>query len=438
MKNIMTLVWILAFSGFAPLAAQPGTDIESASLAVEHLLDQKGKAGITKFIDRYMAGVEDREGFIEKFEKIRGELQGLRDDIGLDLDEQGAILTLASKAVEKRLRIQYDQAGQRVTDLFILPPEDQITFNIDDLDAAVQFMEDHDMAGLLFLKSRGATLYEQPFGMANQDLEVPNSSQTIFAIGSRPIDFTTAAILLLDQQGMLSLDDPLGKHLDNVPPDKQAITLKHLMSGASGLPDFFDNDEDWDPDLQWISRKEAIQRMLKQTLLFEPGKGNSHSHGAFGLLAAIVEMRSGKSYMEFLEEKFFGPAGMTHTGEYGDRKDFEIKDFAVGGGPQYVGLPNIPPNWGPTSWLIKGSGGMYSTLGDLRKFYALIREGGIFDAEHARFYQGATVDVDGSMRGFELFSAYYPPNSEIFLFLNKPGDPALRRKVFRALEALID
>lgn len=438
MKIIIPLILVLLALNTTPMLAQDGTDIESAALAVEQMLDQDGPASIIKFIDQYMVEVKDRKALIEKIGEIRKELLGLRDDIGLDLDETGAILTFASKSVEKRLRIKYDKESQRVTDLLILPAEEKLKFDIDNLDAAIQFMKDQDMAGLLYLKSKGVVVMKEPFGMANEPLGVANSTETIFAIGSRPIDFTTAAILLLDQQGLLSLDDSIEQHLDDVPSDKKGITIKHLMSGKSGLPDFFDIEGDWDADLQWISRDEAILRMMNQNLLFEPGQGNSHSHGAFGLLAAIVELKSGKTYMDYLAENFFGPAEMTRTGEYGDKKDFGVKDFAVGGGPQFVGLPNIPPNWGPTSWLIKGSGGMYSTIDDLLKFYSLVRNGDVFDDNHANYFKGPTADVDGSMRGFELFSVYNSNQSELFLFLNNPGNNDLRRKIFRALEMLID
>ncbi len=438
MKNILYMILFLATLLTTPMVAQDGNDIESASLAVEQMLDQNGDASIVKFLEKYMIKLKDTQVYIEKIGDIRKELMGIRDDIGLDLDEAGAVLTFSSENVEKRLRIKYNNNSKKITDLFILPPEEKLIFNIENLSAAVQFMINQDMAGLLYLKSKGDVMIKEPFGMANEPLGVANSTETIFAIGSRPIDFTTAAILLLDQQGLLSLDDSIEKHINKVPSDKKGITIKHLMSGESGLPNFFDIEGDWDTDLQWISRDEAIRRMMNQTLLFEPGQGNSHSHGAFGLLAAIVELKSGKTYMEYLTENFFGPAEMARTGEYGDKKNFNIKDFAVGGGPQFVGLPNIPPNWGPTSWLVKGSGGMYSTIDNLLKFYSLVRNGEVFDANHANYFNGPSADVDGSMRGFELFSVYNSPQSELFLFLNNPENNNLRRKIFRALEDLLD
>lgn len=440
MKNILYATIFLTAICTKPLAAQDGSDIESASLAVEQMLDQAGDASIVQFIETYMIKLKDRQAYIEKIGDIRKELMDIRDDIGLDLDDAGAILTFSSENLEKRLRIKYNNNSKKITDLFILPPEEKLMFNIDNLSAVVQFMKDQNMAGLLYLKSKGEVVANEPFGMANEALGVANSTETIFAIGSRPIDFTTAAILLLDQQGILSLDDSIEKHLVDVevPSDKKGITIKHLMSGESGLPNFFDIEADWDADLQWISRDEAILRMMHLNLLFKPGQGNSHSHGAFGLLAAIVELKSGKTYMDYLTENFFHPAGMTRTGEYGDAKDFEMNDFAVGGGPEFVGLPNIPPNWGPTSWLVKGSGGMYSTLDDLLKFYSLVRSGNVFDDTHVKYFKEPSADVDGSMRGFELFSVYNSPQSELFLFLNSPGDHDFRRKIFRALEELID
>jgi len=438
MKNILYVIIFLTALYAAPLTAQDGSNIKSASLAVEQMLDQTGDASIVQFIETYMIKLKDRQAFIEKIGDIRKELMDIRDNIGLDLDEAGAILTFSSENLEKRLRIKYSNNSKKITDLFILPPEKKLKFDINNLNAAIQFMKNQDMAGLLYLKSKGKVIVNEPFGMANKTLGVANNKETIFGIGSRPIDFTTAAILLMDQRGILSLDDAIEKHLVDIPADKKDITIRQLMSGESGLPNFFDIEGDWDPDLQWISRDEAILRMMNQKLLFKPGQGHSHSHGAFGLLAAIVELKSGKTYMDYLTENFFKPAGMTRTGENGDAKNFEIKDFAVGGGPEFVGLPNIPPNWGPTSWLVKGSGGMYSTLDDLLKFYVLVRNGKVFDKAHIKYFKVPTADVDGSMRGFELFSVYNSPQSEVFLFLNSPGDNDLRRKIYRALEELID
>jgi CubicO group peptidase (beta-lactamase class C family) len=129
---------------------------------------------------------------------------------------------------------------------------------------------------------------------------------------------------------------------------------------------------------------------------------------------------------------------MTRTGEYGSALGYSFDEFAEGGGPEFVGTPNIPPNWGPTSWLIKGSGGMYSSLGDLQKFYALMRSGEVLDEEHNQYFFGESVNLDGSMRGFELFTISSPSRqTSMYLFLNNIPDREGMREIFRALERFI-
>lgn len=306
----------------------------------------------------------------------------------------------------------------------------------DDLASTLHGLEAEGMAGVAFVRLDGAVVFEGGFGFANEELGVRNRPETVFGIGSRPIDFTVAAVHLLRQEGRLALDDPITRYFPDVPPDKRGITVRHLMTGRSGLPDFFHTEGDRDPDLAWIDRTTAERRILAQPLRFEPGTDRAHSHAAFGLLAALVARVGGQSYYRFLRERFFDPAGMVRTGEYGETRDLHLTDFAVGSGPQRVGIPNIPPNWGPTSWLIKGSGGMYSTLEDLRRFYDFVREDPRFDEELRAAFRRPTVNLDGSDRGFELFSLYHPRGHEVYVLLNRVGDRRVARELFRSLERL--
>lgn len=279
-----------------------------------------------------------------------------------------------------------------------------IELSRDTLEAQVDsYMAEAGNTGIVFVAIDGETVLEKAYGMAHEELGVPVSLDTAFGIGSRPIDFTIAAISLLEQRGQLSQDDTLADYLDNVPPDRAGMTLRQMMTGQSGLPDFPANDSDWDDDLGWIDRAEFERRTLAIPLIFAPGEGEEHSHWAFGVLAAVVERVSGQSYAEFLRENFFDPAGMMRTGDYGDSRGLAFTDFAAGGGIQR-GLPNIPPNWGPTSWLVLGSGGMFSTLGDLRRFYVYITTSGVLEPQYTELFLSERAGLDGSDRGFELFS----------------------------------
>lgn len=373
---------------------------------------------------------------VERLIDIREELKPFLGDLGIEGSGEGLIFYLMSPAGERKLSIGI--SGVKITSMDISESESVLKITEQNMNAIFDSLENAGFAGLIFAEKEGESIIEKPFGYANKSLELPNSIHTIFGTGSRPIDYTIAGIMLLDQQEKLDVDDPITKFYENVPGDKQAITVRHLMNGQSGLPDFFDVDGDWNPDLQWISREEAEQRLLNIPLLFEPGSDRQHSHAAFGLLAAIIERVSGMDYYNFLITNFFDPAEMTRTGEYGSTLGYSFDEFAEGGGPELIGSPNIPPNWGPTSWLIKGSGGMYSTLGDLQKFYEFIRLGEVLDEEHNQRFWRESVNLDGSMRGFELFTINFPNNqSSLYLFLNNIPDREGVRSIFRALEGFM-
>ncbi|EAQ30709.1 beta-lactamase (penicillin-binding protein) (penicillinase) [Erythrobacter sp. NAP1] len=295
-----------------------------------------------------------------------------------------------------------------------------------DLDAQLDaIMTQGGYSGVVYVQMDGEPVVEKAYGVANPASGRANEVDTIFGIGSRPIDFTKAAIFLLADEGKLSLDDRLDKYYPDAPADRAGMTIRHMLTGQSGLPDFPAQPGDADADLTWIDRAEFERRTMQTPLLFAPGESEAHSHWAFGLASAIVERVSGEPYAQFLRSRFFEPAGMTRTGDYGERGEHQLEDFAVGGGKQ-VGLPNIPPNWGPTSWLVLGSGGMYSNLSDLRNFYAYVTDGGVLSAEHAAHFRQINASVDGSERGFELFSFNDEGRrNETFVFLNGGGQQAV-------------
>lgn len=439
-QAVLMLMILSVFANSLNAQDQPSEFVRETVRNVENMLNSKGDSAIIAFIDHSMVEGEDpdRSTLIERLRIIRSEMRGLRDDIAVEREQDGVRLIMSDGKVEKHLRIVLDFQAQAVSDLFLAEAPEPLEITPDRLPETFDQLEKDGVAGVIYVKINNEVIINRAFGTAIKDLGFENKLNTVFGTGSRPIDYTVAAIHLLDQRGLLNPEDRISKYFNDVPEDKESITIHHLLRGQSGLPDFFHTDEDRDPDLSWIDRETAVERLLSRDLLFEPGTDRAHSHGAFGLLAALIETLTGQTYYNFLDENFFEPAGMDRTGEYGETNGLTISDFAAGGGPQFIGLPNIPPNWGPTSWLIKGSGGMYSTLDDLLKFYDYIRSGKVLDAEHNIAFRRPTVNVDGSDRGFELFSAYMPPGNEIYLFLNEIGNRDRMRQLFRALERLIE
>ena len=263
----------------------------------------------------------------------------------------------------------------------------------------------------------GEVVLREGFGLADRENGVPNKADTIFAVGSTPIDFTKVAVLLLIERGELSWDAPLSRFFEQVPEDKAGITVEQLMTGASGFADFFDVPEDGNPDHTFITRDELVRRMFASELLFTPGEGREHSHGAFGLLAAVVEIVSGQTYQAYTRTHIFEPAGMADTTFFGE--PLPEGRFAVGYGLLTNGEINAPPYWGETSWLVMGSGGMVSTLDDLLAFQQALRAQEILSADSlARYWSPpGAVSSNGDGFGFELLFTE-DPGQQVFLVSN--------------------
>ncbi len=333
-----------------------------------------------------------------------------------------------------------DTAPYAVTALEIEEVTDsrpRYTLTADNLSEVFADLEASGFTGVVHVRKNGNVLLEKAYGMANVEFGYPIKLDTVFGIGSTPMDFTLVSLFLLEQQGKIHQDDTLDMFLENAPADKAKITIRQLMSSQSGLPDFFDTEDDWDPDLAYINRKTAEERLLSQELLFEPGTKSRHSHGAFGLLSIIIERVTGQDYYAFLKENFFDPAGMTRTAMNGDSMGLPLSEFAVGQGPVFFGLPNIPPNWGKTSWLVLGSGGMCSTLEDMLKFFALVRSDTVLKPPHNARFNRYGSSLNGSMRGAYLSHVYKGVDDEAILMSNIDADSPREGDVDEKIRAVV-
>lgn len=270
--------------------------------------------------------------------------------------------------------------------------------------ARVKWEADHGFTGVVLVARGGKVVFHQAYGEANREKKIPMRTDTILAIGSTPIDFTKAGILLLAERGRLKLTDPITKYFDNVPEDKRAITIEHLMTGRSGLQNFHELPTDRAPDHSWIDRSEAVRRILGQKLLFPPGQGRRHSHSAWGLLAAVIEIAGGQTYPEFTRQHLFKPAGMTDTGFFGER--YALDRMAVGYGLKKDGEVNAPPYWGKTSWLVMGSGGQVSTATDMWRWQQAVYGGKLLSPASVRRYgSGQDILAGGDDYGFMILYA---------------------------------
>jgi CubicO group peptidase (beta-lactamase class C family) len=167
------------------------------------------------------------------------------------------------------------------------------------------------------LVARGdEVLLSQGYGMANLELDVPNTPETVFRLGSLTKQFTAAAILQLQDQGRLNVNDTLGQYLPDA-PHADEVTLAQLLSHSSGIPDAAQISEgaSYGEALR-LARPvdEIISQPAGQSLAFTPGSQYHYCNVCYVMLGRIVEKVSGQPYADYLAEHIFQPAGMTSTG----------------------------------------------------------------------------------------------------------------------------
>jgi len=166
----------------------------------------------------------------------------------------------------------------------------------------------------------GAIAYSHGYGMASLELGVPITPQTVFDIGSTSKQFTAFSILLLQQQGKLSVNDDIRKFLPEMPDYGKPITLHHLMTHTSGLRDYAGLfDLAGVPEQNLTNDQDAVDLIVRQKALnFMPGEEWDYSNSGFFLLSQVVNRVSGKTLRDFDQENIFRPLSMTSTQIFND------------------------------------------------------------------------------------------------------------------------
>jgi CubicO group peptidase (beta-lactamase class C family) len=153
----------------------------------------------------------------------------------------------------------------------------------------------------------GHVTHARGYGIANLEHQVPVKPETVFQSGSVGKQFTATLVMMLVEEGKIRLDDPISKYLPGSPTAWNAVTVRHLLThtgGTTDYPDDFDFRRDFTED-------ELLQRAAAIPLAFKPGDQWSYSNLGYLLLGVLIHKVSGKFYGDLLEERVFGPLGMT-------------------------------------------------------------------------------------------------------------------------------
>ena len=155
----------------------------------------------------------------------------------------------------------------------------------------------------------GKLVYANAYGNARLDPPTPATADMRYSIGSISKQFTAAAILLLQEQGKLSLDDAVGKYIPGLTRGDE-VTIRQILSHTSGYQDYWPEDYVMTPMLHPESAQQILDTWAKKPLDFDPGTQWQYSNTNYVIAGAIVEKVSGQKLMDFLGEHIFRPLGM--------------------------------------------------------------------------------------------------------------------------------
>lgn len=206
------------------------------------------------------------------------------------------------------------------------------------------------------LLAHNGVIFSKGYGAASQETHAPNTPETMFRIGSVSKQFTAMAILILQERGKLHISDALCTYIANCPQGWQPITLKHLLTHSSGIPDYTDAPDFLTYWTQPQTPTQLIDRFKALPLNFAPGSKFNYSNSGYVLLGYIIEEVSGQSYANFLRENIFTPLNMAHSG-------YDSSAIQPGHAEGYY-RDNSPADVYDISWAY-AAGALYSSVEDL-------------------------------------------------------------------------
>jgi CubicO group peptidase (beta-lactamase class C family) len=291
-------------------------------------------------------------------------------------------------------------------------------------------------ASVLVLRD-GRPVVRASYGLADLGEGTPTTPATNYRLASMTKQFTAAAILLLAEDGILTLDDHAQEWLP-LPPAAEAVTIHHLLTHTSGLVDY---ESLIPPNFIAQLHDADVVRLLETQdhTYFEPGTDYRYSNTGYALLARIVQLTSGKTFATFLQERIFAPLGMNGTVAHED--GISTVNHRAFGYTQEDGWW-ILTDQDPTSAVL-GDGGIYSSIDDLAKWDAALYDSRILQpdslraaftpATHTHFpgteygygwrITGETLWHSGESIGFRNVIVRYPKRHMTVVVLTNRNDP---------------
>jgi CubicO group peptidase (beta-lactamase class C family) len=189
------------------------------------------------------------------------------------------------------------------------------------IDSLIQteFKDKNGPGGVFMVAKNGKTIYQKAFGKANLELDVNLTTESVFQIGSMTKQFTAIAVLMLEEQGKLNVQNTVSKYIPDYPAGDK-ITIHHLLTHTSGIKDFTKMKS-----IRDIAQKEMTPKMMvdffkNEPVDFAPGEKFDYNNSGYVLLGYLIELVSGGTYEDFIKENIFKKAGMNQSNYATDRQ----------------------------------------------------------------------------------------------------------------------
>jgi CubicO group peptidase (beta-lactamase class C family) len=270
------------------------------------------------------------------------------------------------------------------------------------------FANANEFAGVVLAAENGKVIYERAFGLANADFKIPNQLNTRIGIASITKYMTLVILTRLVEARQMALSDKLSKYISDFPNGDQ-ITIEMLARHRSGIP-----HRVMPPEAESVAYTSAefVEKVKQAKLLFEPGSKSLYSSAGYSVLARTLEIASGKSYAQLLQQYVFAPAAMI------DSVNFEGDDVIERRAQDYYlspnGLINVPvKNY---SFLV-GAGSVFGTARDLFRFGEAIMSGTYGEGVKTSLIGQTTLNGSGSTNGHRSYFEFERNNKYAFVIL---------------------
>ncbi len=293
----------------------------------------------------------------------------------------------------------------------------------------------------VIMSKNGNVIFQGAQGMANIEHQIPLTTDSVFRLGSITKQFTTAAIMMLQEQGKLSIQDDMKKYVPDFPTEGNTITIENLMTHTSGIANYTNDRELFTKEIQVpITLDNMLKRFEAHPMVFKTGDEMRYSNTGYVLLGKIIEVASGQSYADFIEQNIFKKLGM-NSSRYGGEQI--IPNRASGYENAHEGVVNashIDMSWP------HAAGSLLSTVGDLNIWNHALKTGKLISKESyqqmvkpfklndgslsnygygfslSKLNKYQTIEHGGGIPGFITWAVYIPSEDLYVAALTNSGN----------------